>query len=133
MSRVTGFVWLDRPIRLEIDPVDTPHIITVWSAFRVAFALDGVDQPPYTVAAGTPTDFASIPRPLQGWLVEKLGAHMCAAIVHDRMCIDQGPFDARTAAKIFHAAMLASRVPAETALAMYIAVRRFGPQWAAPA
>jgi hypothetical protein len=124
---VTDFAYID-PIRLEIDPVRSPHKIHVWSDFRVAFKIDGVDTI-YTVRAGMETDFASIPRQFEGWLIEKIGAHMAAAVVHDQICVDRGPWSSKVAADIFNEAMRASRVPDDTRTVMYQAVLLGGPQW----
>jgi hypothetical protein len=124
---VSDFGYID-PVRLEIEPVKSPHKIHVWADFRVGFKLDGIDKV-YTVRAGSETDFASIPRQFEGWLVEKIGAHMAAAVIHDQMCADKGPWSSKVAADIFNAAMRVSRVPDDTRTVMYQAVLLGGPQW----
>ena len=96
--------------------------------YMVSFKLDGVDQL-YTVVAGTKTDFASIPSIVPSWLLNRLDRHLEAAVVHDRMCIDKGPYDSRAAAEVFLAAMVAADVPVVTRNLMYRAVVVFGPKW----
>jgi hypothetical protein len=102
--------------------------------FRVQFRVDG-ELVTYTVPAGTPTDFASIPQAAQA-LISKLGPHIEAAVVHDRLCIDRGfwrpgrdPWSSRVCAEIFWRGMLAGGTDEHTAYLMYRCVRRFGPQW----
>src|SRR3990167_4704345 len=121
---VSDFGWIDNPI-LEIDPVNFPHRFTVWRDFRVGFKLDGKDTV-LTIPAGSITDLASIPRPIQGWLIEVVGAHMAAAIVHDYLCVKK-LWDFEVAAEVFYLAMLSSRTPEETARLMRNGVLLGGP------
>ena len=124
---VSDFGWIDNPI-LEIDPVNLPHRFTVWRDFRVGFKLDGKDTV-LTVPAGTVTDLASIPRPLQGWLIEVVGAHMAAAVVHDYLCTIREPWPSDVAHQILYHAALASRTPEKTAQTLYDGVVLGGPKW----
>ena len=103
-------------------------LFIVQREYRVAFSVDGLHHI-YTVPAGTKTDLASIPDCVPKWVAKKVDNHIEAAIVHDRMCIDEGPFSSTVAADIFHAAMLAGGVPSWRANAMWFAVDKFGPQW----
>jgi len=96
--------------------------------YRVGFTLDGLREI-YTVPAGMETDLASIPDVIPKWIAKKVDSHIEAAIVHDKMCIDRGPWSSEIAADIFKAAMLAAGVPSWRAGIMYTAVRNFGPQW----
>lgn len=95
--------------------------------YTVEFKIDG-EPVTYTVPAETPTDFASIPRIVQN-LVQVLGPHIEAAVVHDHLCIRRGPWSSRVAADIFLAAMEAAGVEYWKRTAMHRAVVRFGPQW----
>lgn len=106
-------------------------LFIVQREYRVAFSVDGLRHI-YTVPAGTKTDLASIPDFIPKWMAKKVDSHIEAAIVHDRMCIDKGPFSSGVAAEIFHAAMLAGGVPKFRADLMWFAVDKFGPHWERP-
>lgn len=99
----------------------------VLNDYSVEFRLDGVPIV-YTVPAGTPTDFASIPRVVQN-IVQVLGPHIEAAVVHDHLCQIKGPWPSTVAAAIFNEAMVAAGVQSHRRWLMYQAVLRFGPQW----
>ncbi len=93
------------------------------------------------------TDFEERESGLRGCLISKLGPHIEAAIVHDRLCIDKGfaapgytlaediyngrlfKVSSETAAAIFLEAMLCGGTPRFLAEAMHKAVVDFGPQW----
>ena len=62
-------------------------------------------------------------------LIQVLGPHIEAAVVHDRLCQDRGPWSSRVAADIFLAGMAAADVPLIRRNLMYRAVVMFGPQW----
>lgn len=126
MRRITDFSPLGGGVYLFVSWLK-PHEIMIPFSFRVGFKLDGVDKI-YTVNAGLVTDLASIPRPLQGWLVEKLGAHMLPAVIHDQMCVDKWETN-ELAAEAFDVAMEYCRLPIDTRRVMYAAVLRFGPKW----
>ena len=99
--------------------------------YTVAFWLDR-NITVFTVPEGTWTDFASIPKIVPRFIVDKLGPHIEAAVIHDYMCQIKGPWDSRTAADIFLAAMLAAGTPVGQAHLMHKAVVMFGPKWEAP-
>lgn len=97
-------------------------------AYSVYFEKDG--KPIfYTVPRGMETDLASIPVVVPKWIAQKVDRHIEAAVVHDHMCVIKGPWDSETAAEVFNAGMLAANVPDWRRVAMYQAVKQFGPQW----
>lgn len=134
-------------VRYKVRPPSSSALLYVQRDFRVQFKLDNVPWT-YVVPAGTPTDFASIPQFAQS-LVSKLGPHIEAAVVHDRLCIDKGfaapgydkfwntgdwasarfKVSSETAAAIFLEAMLCGGTPRYLAEAMHRAVVDFGPRW----
>lgn len=126
MPRITDFSPLGGGVYLFVSWLK-PHEIMVPFSFRVGFKLDGMDKI-YTVDAGLVTDLASIPRPIQGWLIEKLGAHMLPAVIHDHMCVTKWE-TYELAAEVFDAAMQYCRLPESTRHVMHSAVLRFGPKW----
>ena len=126
MPVVSDFRYLES-LHVERRVVGNGKLFWVSRDYTVEFLLDGVATP-YTVPAGTPTDFASIPSAAQG-IVQVLGPHIEAAVVHDKMCIDRGPWSSRTAADIFNEAMKAADVAAWRRTIMYRAVLWFGPRW----
>ena len=107
------------------------YLFYVSKPYTVVFWLDGVITS-FTVPAGTWTDLASIPKIVPRWIVDKLGPHIEAAVVHDYMCQIKGPWDSATAAEIFRAGMEAGGVNAAQRALMYNAVALFGPRWKAP-
>lgn len=124
--RVTDFRYLER-VDLHRLLEGNGALFYVTKPYTVEFRLDG--QPIiYTVPAETATDFASIPRVVQS-LVQVLGPHIEAAIVHDRLCIDRYPYSSQVSAEIFLAAMEAANVKPWRREAMFQAVWHFGPQW----
>jgi hypothetical protein len=86
---------------------------------RVAQGRDSL-----VVPAGFVTDFASIPRRMQG-LISKLGPHLCPAIVHDYLYLTHSCSRIRTD-EIFVEMMEDLGVPWATRHLMHIAVRWFG-------
>lgn len=76
-----------------------------------------------TVPAGFVTDFASIPRiPLVWWLMSDYGHP--AAVVHDYLC-ELKQYPRKFGDEVFHAALLACKVPPWRARLMYGAVRAY--------
>lgn len=130
--RVSDFGYLEDLHLVRRKTGEGGHFL-VERDYRCAFRLDSRDII-YTVPAGTKTDLASIPRFAQG-IVEKLGAHIEAAVVHDRLCIDKGVIrpdlilTSEEAADVFNEAMKTARVPDDTRDLMYCAVLWFGPRW----
>ena len=125
--RVTNFRYIE-PLFLARYPVAVTGIFVVAEDYTVAFDIDGKPAT-YTVPAHTPTDLASIPRIVPRFIAEKVNGHIEAAVVHDRLCLDRGPYTSDEAAAIFEAAMLAAHVPAWRRKMMVTAVRKFGPKW----
>ena len=123
--KVSEFGFLEDLYFVRLKEGSGGHFL-VWRDYRCAFKLDGKDII-YTVPAGTKTDLASIPRPVQG-IVEKLGSHIEAAVVHDHLCIAR-PWASKVAASVFNEAMRTARVPDDTRELMYRAVLWLGPQW----
>lgn len=127
--RVTDFRYVE-PLAVFRKIEGSGKLFWVLDDYSVEFKLDG-ELVVYTVPAGTATDFASIPRVVQN-LVQVLGPHVEAAVVHDRLCVDRGPWSSKVAAEIFLAGMIAADVLPWRRQAMYQAVYYFGPQWADP-
>ena len=96
--------------------------------YYAEFKLDG-QMVLYKVPKDTPTDGPSIPTCVPRWIVDKIGFHFEASVVHDHMCIIRGPYPSKIAAKIFRAGMRAKGVAEDDVIECYLAVRRFGPQW----
>ncbi len=86
---------------------------------RVAEGRDSL-----VVPAGFVTDFASIPRRMQG-LISKLGPHLCPAIVHDYLYWTHSCSRVRTD-EIFLKMMEDLGVPWATRHLMHVGVRWFG-------
>jgi len=81
---------------------------------------------------GYRTDFASVPRIF--WrIIPPFGRYHRAAVIHDYLCELAGStgVDSKTAAKIFHEAMLIAGVNRVKASTMYYMVRWFGPRFKA--
>ena len=95
--------------------------------YTVVFWLDGIITA-LTVPEGTATDFASIPKIMPRFLLDKLGPHVEAAVVHDYLCVKR-LYTPRIAADIFLAGLEAAGVPWLTRHAMHKAVVLFGPRW----
>jgi hypothetical protein len=123
---VSDFRYLES-LHVERRLTGNGNLFWVSKSYTVQFSIDGIPTL-YTVLAGTPTDFASIPPICQG-IVQVLGSHVEAAVVHDRLCVDRRPWSSRTAADIFNEATKAADVSTWRRLAMYHAVLLFGPQW----
>jgi len=81
-------------------------------------------QDSYTVAAGQPTDFASVPRAFI-WFIPSYGKYTKAAILHDHLCglAKQGQFNRRDADGIFRQAMRVLGVAFLRRWIMWAAVR----------
>ena len=78
----------------------------------------------YTVSAGQPTDFASVPRAFI-WFIPSYGKYTKAAILHDHLCdlSKQGQFNRRDADGIFRQAMRVLGVAFLRRWIMWAAVR----------
>jgi hypothetical protein len=78
----------------------------------------------YTVSAGEPTDFASVPRAFV-WFIPSYGKYTKAAILHDHLCklAEKGLFKRRDADGIFRQAMRVLGVPFLRRWIMWAAVR----------
>ena len=126
MTTVSDFQFIE-DLHLIRYRGDSGKLFFLEQPYRVFFRLDSVPEI-YTVPAGTWTDFASIPRGVQN-IVQVLGPHIEAAVVHDRLCQDRKPWSSRVAADIFLAGMTAAEVPLIRRNLMYRAVVMFGPQW----
>jgi len=81
-------------------------------------------QDSYTVSAGQPTDFASVPRAFI-WFIPSYGKYTKAAILHDHLCdlATQGQFNRRDADGIFRQAMRVLGVAFLRRWIMWAAVR----------
>jgi hypothetical protein len=84
---------------------------------------------------GTVVDGASIPKPfwsVMGGPFE--GQYRNARVIHDHYCETWKTHGRswQSVHKVFYYAMLAAGVPESKAIAMYIAVRQFGPRWRQP-
>ena len=126
MPKITDFAPIGAGVYLYISWSE-PHIIRVPFQFRTGFKVDGIDIV-YTNRPGMITDLASIPRIFQGWMIEKLGAHMLPAVIHDQMCNDLWE-DNKLAAEVFNEAMRFCRLPDDTRELMYSLVLQHGPKW----
>lgn len=79
-----------------------------------------------TVLAGFDFDGASIPQSLWSVIGCPMGGlYSMAACLHDALYASK-IFDRKTCDKLFHQAMLSSKVDSELAKKMYLAVRAFG-------
>lgn len=78
----------------------------------------------FTVTAGTPTDFASVPKPFR-WLVPKYGRYNKAAVLHDWLwkMARRGEFSRCDADGIFRRTMRELEVPFLLRWLMWTAVR----------
>lgn len=89
----------------------------------------------WLVPKGAVVDGASIPKPFWSIIGGPLeGKYRDASVIHDYYC-DTWKKHGRpwmSVHKAFYHAMLASDVPQAKAIAMYIAVRQFGPRWNQP-
>lgn len=81
------------------------------------------------IPVGFETDFASIPKFLQGWY-PKAGPYLPAAIVHDYLCVTKTR-SSQAAAAIFLEAMEVLKIPRLRRYAFFYAVLWFGPQFEA--
>ena len=124
--RVTDFRYTE-DLHLVRHRQGEGHLFYLAKPYRVAFKLDG-EWTSWTVHEGTATDFASIPKAVPRWIVDKLGPHVEAAVVHDDLCYCH-PWDYKVAAEVFLAAMAAANVPEVTRNLMYRAVLIGGPRW----
>lgn len=79
--------------------------------------------------AGTVVNGASIPSVAWSFVGGPWsGKYRNASVIHDWMCVER-LVDGKTTHRIFYEAMRANGVDDRTALIMYEAVRRGGPQW----
>ena len=74
-----------------------------------------------TIPAGTPTDFASIPRRLT-WLIAKTGRHTKSAVFHDWLCSTK-QYSRFFGDGLFYIAMAADDVTKWRRVSMYYGVR----------
>lgn len=84
------------------------------------------------VPKGYRTDFASVPRIF--WIIiPPFGRYHRAAVIHDYLYELGGStgVDSKTAAKVFHEAMVIAGVNRVKAITMYYMVRWFGPRFKA--
>lgn len=116
-----------KTIRYKDGAAKTPKLFYLLEDFIVSFRIDG-DLTTYTARKGMGTDFPSIPQAIQN-IIPVLGLYDEAAVIHDQLCYDKGPWPSRTAAAIFNEGMRAAGVPLLQRNVMYRAVLRFGPQW----
>ena len=123
---VSDFKYISDLHLLRKKDVTGPWLFYVEQDYIVQFRLDGTPII-YTVPAGTPTDFASVPRIVPSLFAQAIDA-IEPAIVHDHMC-QVRPFTSQVAAAVFLAAMEVSGVPWLRRRVMYRAVWTFGPQW----
>jgi hypothetical protein len=127
------------PLRLyrEVEAVlmrqgeDADYIVS--DDYRVRYQLDG-ELREITVPAGMLTDLASVPR-VARWLVDRVGPHLEAAIVHDFLYIawqdvvgGREPLedDRRFADELMRVAMEAANVGGTSRRIIHGAVRSFG-------
>jgi hypothetical protein len=116
------------PVR---DGEDADYVVS--DDYRVRYRLDG-ELREITVPAGMLTDLASVPR-VARWLVDRVGPHLEAAIVHDFLYIawqdvagghDPQEEDRRFADELMRVAMEAAKVGAASRFVIHQAVRGFG-------
>jgi hypothetical protein len=136
-EKISGFEYLT-PLRLcrdakavqVRDGEDADYVVS--DDYRVRYRLDGAARE-ITVPAGMLTDLVSVPW-FARWLVDRVGRHLEAAIVHDFLYIawqdvaDRGARaeDRRFADELMRVAMQTARVGARLRFVIHIAVRIFG-------
>ena len=84
---------------------------------------------------GIVVDGASIPRPFWSIIGGPFeGQYRNATVIHDHYCETWKTHGRswQSVHRVFYYAMLAAGVPESKAIAMYIAVRQFGPRWRRP-
>ena len=93
-----------------------------------------------TAEAGMVTDFASIPRPVWNLIDPEDPCIVRASVIHDKLCRQFGGdgnrgdagsihLTSEQAAQVLREAMAISGARAFQQIAVYDAVRTFGPQW----
>lgn len=94
------------------------------------FYVDDEKTELISVPVGYRTDFASVPRAFH-WLINPVGKHGKAAVIHDWLCSDEQPkrYNSQQAADIFDLALKVLKVPAWRRKAMVWAVKQFGPKF----
>ena len=122
------------PERVIRDGDRETHYI-VAEPFEVAFKVDGVERD-LTVPKGLLTDLVSVPR-FGRILVERVGPHLEAAIVHDFLYVawqlldgrDARPDDKRFADEVMFAGLKATRMPKFQQFAIRVALRAPFVSW----
>jgi hypothetical protein len=113
------------------DGEDAEYVVS--DDYRVRYRLDGKPRE-ITVPAGMLTDLASVPR-VARWLVDRVGPHLEAAIVHDFLYIAWQDVaggrgareeDRRFADELMRVAMESAKVGATSRFVIHNAVRSFG-------
>jgi hypothetical protein len=140
-EEISDFEYLT-PLRLSRDAKAVPMRdgedaeYVVSDDYRVRYRLDG-EAREITVPAGMLTDLASVPR-VARWLVDRVGPHLEAAIVHDFLYIAWQDVaggrgareeDRRFADQLMRVAMESAKVSATSRFVIHNAVRGFG-RWA---
>jgi len=137
-KKISDFQYLT-PLRLCRDATsvklrdgeDADYVVS--DDYCIRFRLDG-EAREITVPAGMLTDLASVPR-LARWLVDRVGPHLEAAIVHDFLYIawqdvvggrNAREEDRRFADELMRVAMEGANVGAAMRSVIYRAVRHFG-------
>lgn len=98
-----------------------------WYCLLEDLSYIDTDGTTYTAPAGTLTDFASIPR-LVWWLWPKQGKHSGCSVIHDMHC-DAKAFPSPKVHAIFRRGLKACGCARFTQLALWLAVRLFGPRF----
>jgi hypothetical protein len=137
-EEISDFEYLT-PLRLSRDAKAVPMRdgedaeYVVSDDYRVRYRLDG-EAREITVPAGMLTDLASVPR-VARWLVDRVGPHLEAAIVHDFLYIAWQDVaggrgareeDRRFADQLMRVAMESAKVSATSRFVIHNAVRGFG-------
>lgn len=89
------------------------------------YYMEGDSDNTITVPVGFETDFASVPRVFTP-LVERMGRHSKAAVVHDYLYSQPDMLTRKECDKVFLEAMKVSGVNVRLRWSMYFAVRLFG-------
>jgi len=137
-EKISDFEYLT-PLRLyrDVQAVlvrdgeDADYVVS--DDYRVRYRLDGEPRE-ITVPAGMLTDLASVPR-IARWLVDRVGPHLEAAIVHDFLYIAWQDVvggrgareeDRRFADELMRVAMESAKVGATSRSVIHRAVKSFG-------
>ena len=109
--------------QLQAAPVGRRNGRTTWRLLMPLHFWHAPVSEQITAPAGFVTDFASIPRlPLVWWIMSDYGHP--AAVIHDYLC-ESRSHPRKFADEVFHAALIACRVPRWRASLMYTAVRSY--------